>query len=174
MNFPSLNSMYRCTESTNSCLREVESSAPFHLITSYSYMCIYKMKKSKKSKVNLPSDSCSFRVLPWGQAGILWQMRLMCIVHVCVCVSCCLKEQLPNAGYSKYVFFPSGVTPTPQHPATQNPVQLGNQQLQVWLASERDILDQRDGVSFFFFCLQATSQKLPSGMFVWYCERKVV
>ncbi len=42
------------------------------------------------SEVNLLSDSCTFRVLPWWQAGVLWQKRLMC-VHACVFPVCELK-----------------------------------------------------------------------------------
>lgn len=46
--------------------------------------------KALLSKVSLPSDSYSFKVLPWWQAGILWHTRLTCM-HACVFPVCELK-----------------------------------------------------------------------------------
>lgn len=60
-------------------------------------------------------------------------------MHACVFPVCEFKGA---AAKRRVCFFPSGVTPTPLRPAAQKPVELRNQRLQVWLASECDILQQ--------------------------------
>lgn len=159
MKLASLHSMHRGTGCRIQWL--LLTIVPKHLLQLHLCACVCKSSKHTNhsklllSKVNPPSDSCSFRVLPWWQAGIQWQKRLMC-VRVCVCVFpvCELKgaaaKRRPR--WMFFFFFSSGVTPTPQHP-----VKLRNQQLQVWLASECDILDWGNmNVFLFFFNIQKT------------------